>query len=66
MSKTRKMSVSKAAKKPEVVQDAAMKDFIRTVEKMRRANTASPEIARSKLKELGILTSDGRLSDKYK
>lgn len=46
--------------------DASSRQFVETVERMRRENTASPEIARSKLKELGILTSDGRLSDKYK
>lgn len=66
MSKTQKTKIPKAAKEPSLVQGAAMKEFIRTVETLRQANTATPEIARSKLKELGILTSDGRLSDNYK
>ena len=45
---------------------AASKTFQETAKRMQQANTASPEIARSKLKDLGILASDGRLSDKYK
>ena len=45
---------------------AQTQSFVETVNRMRQANTASPEVARSKLKELGILSSDGRLSDKYK
>lgn len=40
--------------------------FIEVAERMKVANTASLEIARSKLQEMGILSDDGRLSDKYK
>ncbi len=45
---------------------ASTRSFEETVKRMRQVNTASPQVARSKLKELGILSSDGRLSDKYK
>jgi hypothetical protein len=40
--------------------------FVEVAGRMRVTNTASRDVAVGKLKELGILTSDGRLSDKYK
>ena len=40
--------------------------FLKVVQRMKEANTKSPEVARSKLQELGILGSDGKLSDDYK
>lgn len=40
--------------------------FVRVAEMMKRENTKSPEAARAALMELGILESDGRLSDNYK
>lgn len=40
--------------------------FVEVAERMRVTNTASRDVAVRKLKDLGILTNDGRLSDKYK
>ena len=40
--------------------------FLAAAKLMKVANTASPDVARSKLKELGILGADGKLSKNYK
>jgi hypothetical protein len=63
MSKTRK-----PVDRPQlpVARDSSTGQFLAAAERMKRANTASPKVARAKLKELGILGADGKLSKHYK
>ena len=43
-----------------------LKEFLIAMERVRSANTASPEKARQFLKEEGLLTEDGSLAEPYK
>ncbi len=61
----------KTAKKPmgsvvSVVRESSTGQFLAAAKRLKDTNTATPEIARSKLKELGILGKDGKLSKNYK
>ena len=46
--------------------DSSTARFLAAAERLKVANTASPEIARAKLKEMGILDENGKLSENYK
>ncbi len=46
--------------------DSPTSRLLRAAERLKTANTASPEIAREKLVELGILSTTGGLSKNYK
>ena len=42
-----------------------LQEFLRAMERVRAANTASPEMARQFLKEEGFLTEDGKVAEPY-
>lgn len=42
-----------------------LKEFIAAVERVRVANTASPEAARTFLQQEGLLTPEGKLPEQY-
>jgi hypothetical protein len=67
--KKRGASASAASSRGSYDPDAearAVRQFSAAAKRMLAENTASPEIARQKLRELGILTPSGRLSKNYK
>lgn len=64
MAKSEKTSSSLSQIK--IGRDSQTGRFLAAAKRMQAANTASPEVARSKLKQLGILGSDGKLSKNYK
>ena len=66
MTKSPRSGKSTSDRLTQVNRPAGSQSFVETTNRMRQANTASPEVARSKLKELGIISSDGKLTDKYK
>ncbi len=63
------MAKSDSAKKTSQVKaarDGSTRQLAAVAQRMKDTNTASPEIARTKLKELGILSGNGKLSKNYK
>lgn len=69
MARTRKpegFSVASVASQAKIGRESSTGRFLAAAKRMKIANTASPEVARSKLIELGILGKDGKLSKNYK
>lgn len=58
-----KVAASSAHK---VGRDSSTGQFVQAAARMRKTQTGSADVARSKLKELGILSSNGGLSKNYK
>ncbi|MDX2258026.1 MAG: hypothetical protein NW205_03845 [Hyphomicrobiaceae bacterium] len=48
------------------VEAREQRQFSKTAKRMIAENTSSPDIARQKLRDMGILTASGRLSKNYK